>query len=66
MAAAAIYKGASLSSLERKVLTALISTDLHGHEDGTIPATFQIMHMVRHYSLHWSLGSSVLTLFFWV
>lgn len=49
LAAASIYKGEL-----RKVCSAASNltesrrrlAELHGHEDGTIPATFQIMHMV--------------------
>jgi len=48
IAAAEIYRGELLSCLSFALLDAdtLVSSDLHGLEDGTIPATFQIMHMV--------------------
>ena len=50
-AAGEIYKGA-LSPIERSTLSfptdtdQFFTTELHGLEDGSIPATFQIMHMV--------------------
>ena len=54
LAAAEIYKRERMVFLRGRPsiyaqadLCLLLATELHGLEDGSIPATFQIMHMVR-------------------
>jgi NADH dehydrogenase [ubiquinone] 1 alpha subcomplex assembly factor 5 len=50
LAAASIYRGSfsspSFPSLVPLADGAERDAELHGHEDGTVPATFQIMHMI--------------------
>lgn len=52
MAAAAIYKGNFFEKTMKETLIANhgLIIELHGNPDGTIPATFEIIYMVRYYT----------------
>lgn len=51
MAAAAIYKGNFFEETmnEDLIVDMDLYIELHGNPDGTIPATFEIIYMVRYY-----------------